>query len=609
MSEVFSAGALRIKELLPAGSHEEYDKVRHIPLDKGGVNKLISNIIRNGGSDAGNAISRVSKEFYDQATDQGYSTPLDDYYNDSEDRNTLMQEFKSKVDQVNLKKISEDEKEDHLNDLADKYGKLLTGQNLQYMLSKNSTAARMALTGARGNPSQLQQGTSTPLMSKDINGTPIPVAITKSYAEGLSPAEQLAMSYWGRGNTVSAQLATSRPGAMFKSITPNVYHEVITENDCHTTNGYMVPVSDKRKLINRYEAVTNHLIDEEYYKELHMSGKDKVKVRSSMTCESKEGICQKCYGKDSRGTLPDIGENVGVLAAQSASEVLTQMVLSTKHDAKAGKGAKPFDVVSNLLVNPGTFKNKATLSTMNGKITDVIKTPLNDNKVFVNGVEHFVPKERKLTVKIGDNVSIGQELSNGIANPRELVSLRGTGEGRRYMADTLRSIYEGEGNDLDTRHFDILAKNMIKHVEITHSGNTSYLPGQKVNLNALQSEMAKDKETIPLKSALGKVLARGVLHMTAGTMLDKNHVDELEANGVLTVEVSKSGLGMTPIVPGLNSVKHLDENWVSKLAGRELSKTLKTGVAMGHSSDVSSTDPIASYMMGSRFGEGINGRY
>lgn len=609
MSDVFSAGALRIKQLLPQGARAEFDTVRHIPLDKGGVNKLISNIIRNGGKDAGNGISRVSNEFYHQATQQGYSTPLDDYYNDSEDRKTMIQEFKSKVGQINAKKINQSDKDDLLNDITNDYSKILVGQNLDYMLSKNSTAALMALTGARGNPLQLQQGTSTPLMSKDIKGQPIPIAITNSFAEGLSTPEQLAMSYWGRGNTVSAQLATSKPGAMFKSITPNVYHEVITIPDCRTTNGEMVTLSDKRKVLHRFEAGTNHLIDESYYKELKHSGKTSIKVRGVNTCEAPDGICQKCYGKDSRGTIPDIGENVGVLAAQSASEVLTQMVLSTKHDAKAGKGAKPFDVVSNLLVNPGTFKNKATLSTLNGKVTDIIKTPLNDHKVYVNGKEHFVPKERKLFVQKGDTVSIGQELSNGIANPRELVSLRGTGEGRRYMANTLRSIYEGEGNDLDTRHFDILAKNMIKHVEITHPGNTDYLPGQRVNINALQKELQKDMEEVSLGSASGRILAKGVSHMTPGTELDDNHIQELHSHGVDKVMVSKSGLGIVPIVPGLNSVKQLDENWVSKLAARDLGKTIKTGVAAGHESEISSTDPIASYIMGSHFGEGKNGRY
>ena len=609
MTNIFSAGALRIRELLPEGSRAEYDKTRHIPLDKGGVNALMSNIIRNGGKDAGNGISRISDEFYNQATNQGYSTPLDDYYNDSEDRNVMMQEYKSKIGQVNAGKGSNSFKEDALNALTDEYGKRLTGQNLDYMLSKGSTAAKMALTGARGNPSQLQQSTSTPLMSKDIKGRPIPLAITSSYAEGLSVAEQLAMSYWGRGNTVSAQLATSKPGAMFKSITPNVYHEVITIPDCRTTNGEMVSISDKRKLMNRFEAKTNHIIDESYYKDLKSSGKTSVKVRGVMTCEAPDGICQKCYGKDARATLPEIGENVGVLAAQSASEVLTQMVLSTKHDAKAGKGAKPFDVVSNLLVNPGTFKNKATLATINGKVTAITRTPLNDNKVYINGAEHFVPKERELKVKVGDTVQIGQELSNGVANPRELVSLRGTGEGRRYMSDTLRSIYEGEGNDLDTRHFDILAKNMIKHVEVTHPGNTDYLPGQRVNINALQKELQRDMEEAPLSNAVGRVLAKGVLHMSPGTTLDDNHIQELHSHGVDKVYVSKSHLGLRPLVPGLNSVKSLDENWVSKLAARDLGKTIKTGVSEGHESEISSTDPIASYIMGANFGDGKNGRY
>lgn len=609
MDNVFSAGALRIKELLPEGSRAAYDKVKHIPLDKGGVNKLISNIITNGGKDAADGITRVSNEFYHQATKQGYSTPLDDYYNDSEDRNVMMQEFKSKVGQVNAQLMPQSEMDDRLNDLANHYGDKLSKQNLTYMLGKGSTAARMALTGARGNPSQLQQGTSTPVMSKDIKGTPIPVAITSSYAEGLSPAEQLAMSYWGRGNTVSAQLATSKPGAMFKALTPNMYHEVITIPDCGTTNGESVPIEDKRKVMGRYEAVTNHIIDENYYKDLKSSGKKTIVIRGPLTCEASEGICQKCYGKDSRSSLPDIGENVGVLAAQSASEVLTQMVLSTKHDAKAGKGAKPFDTVNNLLVNPGTFKNKATISTLNGEVTDIIRTPLNDYKIYVNGVEHFVPKERTLRVKVGSKVTIGQELSDGIANPRELVSLRGTGEGRRHMSNTLRAIYEGQGNNLDTRHFDIIAKNMIKHVEVIHPGNTDYLPGQKVNINSLQKELANDSEMVPLSSATGMILAKGVLHMTPGTMLDEDHIGELRSRGINSVSVSKSGIGLIPIVPGLHSVKGLDENWVSKLAARELGKTIKTGVILGHSSPVSSTDPIAAYMMGSDFGEGTNGRY
>ena len=610
MSNEFAAGALLIKELLPKGARAEYDKMKHQTLDKGGVNRLMSVIIQHGGKDAANGITRVSNEFFDQATRNGYSTPLSDYYNDSEERDTLMQEYKSTIGQINARKgITESEREDLLNATTDKYGAKLTGQNLDYMVGKNSTAAKMALTGARGNPAQLQQGTSTPLMSKDIKGTPIPLAITKSYAEGLRPAEQLAMSYWGRGNTVSSQLSTSKPGAMYKDVTPNLYHEVITIPDCGTKNGDMVTIDDKRKLMGRIEADTNHPIDERYYKELKMSGKKNVKVRSVLTCEAPDGVCQKCYGKDSRATMPDIGENVGVLASQSASEVLTQMVLSTKHDAKAGKGVKPFDLVSNLLVNPGTFKNKAIIATLNGSVTDIIRTPLNDYKVFIDGEEHFVPKERKLKVKKGDRIRIGDELSDGVANPREVVSLRGTGDGRKHMSNTLREVYRNQGNDLDPRHFDLIAKNMIKHVKINHPGETDYLPGQIVNINNLQKELQGDMEEIPLQKAENRILAKGVLHLTSGTKLDSNHIEDLAQRRIKTVHVSKSGIGIEPIVPGIHSVKAYDENWVSKLASRDLGKSIKNGVAVGLSADIKSTDPIASYIMGSTFGEGSQGKY
>lgn len=602
-----AAGSIKLKHMLPDVIKQDFDTSKHI--DKRGITNLVSDIIVKSGKEAPAAISRITTEFFNQATKHGYSTPLSDYWNDSEDRNVMLQEFKTKIDQVNLQNIDQSTKNDLINELTNSYGAKLTSQNLEHLVSKGSTAAKMAQTGARGNPLQLMQATASPLISKRIDGTPIPVAITSSYAEGLSSAEQLAMSYWGRGNVVQAQLSTSKPGAMFKDITPNLYHEVVTEADCHTKNGNTVDINDKRRLIGMYEGPTGHFIDEAYLKELKSSGKKSVIVRMPSTCASKNGVCQKCYGKDSRGTLPEIGENVGVLAAQSASEVLTQMILSTKHDAKAGKSVNPFDVVSNLLTNPATFKDSAVISRLNGTVEDIIKTPLNDNKVFINGHEHFVPRKQRLAVSIGDKVTQGQQISEGIINPRELVALRGIGDGRKYMSSKLDEIYLGAGNKLDPRHFDLISKNMIKHVEVINPGDTHYLPGQKVAVNNIRDVLESDSEKTHIKDAKGKMLSHQILHLVPGTVLDSNHIDELEDRGVEHVNTSKSGLHVKHLVPGLKSVKMLDENWVSRLAGKDLGKSLKTGVVMGHTSAIHSTDPIASYIMGSEFGTGKDGKY
>lgn len=605
MSKVFSAGALRVKSLLPDAVKAKFDPTK--TLDKKGVQNLISDVITHGGDKAADTITDLSHLFFGKATEYGYSTPLSDYINDSEERDALLKEMQTAVDQVAGQNLTERERREKLLDISTKYQKVLTNQNLEHMLSKGSTAAKMAQTGARGNPNQLQQGTSSPIQSKMIDGTPIPIAIMHSFAEGLSPAEHLAMSYWGRGNTVQAQLATSKPGDMFKSITPNLYHEVVTEDDCGTRNGIMVDVDPqyKRRALYHFEAGTNRLIDEQYFDDLVASGKKQVKVRSTMTCVAKKGVCKKCYGLDSHGKLPEIGENVGVIAAQSASEVLTQMVLSTKHDSRSGKASNPFDETSNLLSNPAKFQDEATITDRDGTVTKIDVTPLGDHNVTIGSKTFFVPSAQDLTVKVGQSVRSGQALSTGTINPRQFVGIRGIGEGRRYMSDKLSDIY---GKGLDPRHFDLIAKNLIKYVKVTDPGETGYLPGQVTTVEKITPALG-DAEVLPLERAKGRKLAEKALELTPGTVLDAGHIQRLAAGGIDEVRVSKSGLTFEPIVPGLKTAKLNDDNWISRLAFRQIGQTLKEAAAFGLKSPVSDTDPITPYIIGEGFGKGQNGQY
>lgn len=605
MTQIITPGALLIRSMLPEEAKKHFDPSQ--VLNKNGVKDLISNVIVHGGDKAADTISDLSHLFFNTATDHGYSTPLSDYYNDSDERTAMLGEYETAVNHVNSKEgLSEREQREHLLDISTKYQKLLTDQNLKYMTSRKSTAALMAQTGARGNPAQLQQATSSPIQSKRIDGTPIPLAITHSFAEGLTPAEHLAMSYWGRGNTVQAQLSTSKPGDMFKSITPNLYHEVVTVPDCHTANGIVEPIAEKKRILYHFEAGSNRLIDERYFNDLKQDGVKSVKVRNTQTCQAKDGVCQKCYGLDSRGHLPEIGENVGVIAAQSASEVLTQMILGTKHDAKSGKSANPFDMTSNLLTNQEKFPDKAILSDVNGEVTHVETTSLGDSKVHVSGKEYFVPNSQDVIVGEGHKVKIGQPLSTGMINPRELVSLRGLGEGRRYMSNKLSEIY---GGGMDPRHFDLIAKNMIKYVKVRDAGETGYLPGQVVAVNHIQDALQRDQEMLPLERANGKRLARPVLELTPGTLLDQNHIQYLNKHGVSEVHTTNSGLVVDPLVPGIKTVKLNDTNWLSRLAFKQIGKTLREAAATGMESEATSTDPITPYILGGAFGEGENGKY
>lgn len=593
-----------IKHMLPQGAREKYDL--HRVLDKGGVQGLIQLLIKNEGSDF-EVINDLARLFFGKATEIGASTPLSDYINDSSERAALLGEFEHKVAQILKSKVSTQEKANELSNLAADMSGKISKQNINYLAERGSTAAKMAQTGARGNPSQLAWGTSSPLMAADVRGMPVPIAVMHSFAEGLTPGEYLAMSYAGRASTVASQLSTSLPGALFKRLTPNLYHEVITVSDCGTHNGVMIPSSDKKSLVGRFEAGTNRFIDEAYQRELEQ-GHKQVKVRSTMTCEAKKGICQKCYGQASDGKLVTIGTNVGVIASQSVSERLTQAMLGTKHSGGvAGKKRNAYEEANNLLMNPSeNFQDEATISKLDGKITDIRQTALKDHEVYVNGVSHFVSREQDVSVKPGDHVVAGSVMSTGTVNPRKLVALQGVGAGRMYMAKKLRDIY---GSGLDPRHFDLIARNMIKYVKVNDPGDTGFMPGQEVDVNAIQGHLAKNSETVPLASAVGRTLSHGVLEETPGTYLTQNHVDKLALQGINSVKVSNSGLKVTPLVPGLQSAKLLDPNWLSKLAFNKIRQTIQESAAVGSSSEIHGTDPITPYVLGRDFGQGNPGEY
>lgn len=605
--QITTAGSLLIKSQLPnEASKKNFDL--YTPLDKKGMSTLVNMLLTHGGDQAGETINNLGKQFFNKATEIGASTPLSDYINDSDERQAIIQEYSHKVETLKAKEKNAGKLNAALGDLTGQYNTRIAKQNIDYLLSKGSMAARMANTGARGNSNQLASATSTPLMSLNIKGELVPLVIKHGFAEGMTPAEHLAMAYMGRASTVLSQLSTALPGALFKRLSPTMFHETITCPDCGTHNGILNHVDDKKSVIGRFEAETNKLIDEVYQREMVASGRKTVKIRSSLTCEAHDGLCQKCYGLAANAKLPNIGENVGVIAAQSVSEVLTQAMLSTKHRATVGeRKGNSYDQASNLLNNPAeNFKDEATIATNNGKVDKIQVTPLGDYNVFINGTKHFVPIAQQLKVKAGDDIKQGDSISTGVINPRKLVALRGLGSGREYMAKELRDIY---GGGLDPRHFELIARNLMKYVQVTDPGESGFLTGDKISVNNVAKYLKDRTGVVPIEKAEGKVLAKGTLMLTPGTLLDGNHIADLKAQGIKTVDVASTKLKVTPIVPGLQTNKMLDKNWISRLSFSKLKETILNAAALGEESAVHSTDPITPYILGTEFGDAEDGKY
>lgn len=608
VTEVISAGSLLIKHSLPDAVKPFFDPGK--PLDKKGISSLMSKVIEHGGPNSHETIQTLSNLFFEKATEHGYSTPINDYLNDDPDRAALLGELSHKVRTIQGSKISDKDKADKIATVSGQYSSNLWAKNLSYMVGKGSTAGLMALTGARGNSMQFGQGTASPVMAQDIMGNPIPIVIKNSFAEGLTPAEHMAMAYGGRASTVKTQLSTSKPGALSKEITPNVYHEVITEHDCGTTNGVPLPLSDKKDIISRVEVGHHEFVTESMYKDMLLSNRKTVIMRSPLTCEAKEGICQMCYGRDSYGALPKIGQNVGTLAAQSVSEVLTQAMLSTKHlGGVAGRKRDAYEEANAVLHLPENFPNKATVSTLNGKVTKIDTDSLNVKHVFVNSVAHFVPSKEDVVVKVGDVLQAGDTLSTGMVNPAEIVKFKGMGAGRSHFARSLRDAYSLANPDLDTRHFDLIAKNVMKYVSIIDPGTTGYLPGQVVSVSKIGPEITSSEKTLSIHSAEGKVLSRAVMDVMPGQVLTANIIEHLSSHGVRDVTITNTGLRVDPVVKGVKTSKLHDENWMSRLALNNLKQSMTEAVSLGERAKIHGTDPIASYTLGHEFGEGGNGRY
>jgi DNA-directed RNA polymerase subunit beta' len=205
-------------------------------------------------------------------------------------------------------------------------------------------------------------------------------------------------------------------------------------------------------------------------------------------------------------------------------------------------------------------------------------------------------------------VRVGDPLSTGTLNPRTLVGLKGAGAGRLYLAKKMREVYSRNAQ-LDPRHFDVIARNMIRYSEVKDPGDSGFMPGDKVNINQIEDHLEHNAKKTEIGKAENLTLASRILDLTPGTVLTKNHLDDLAGHGITHVMTSDSGLVVQPLVPGLQSLKFLDKNWISKLSFNRLHMTIQEAAALGQHSPIHGTEPITAFAMGTEFGEGEKGRY
>jgi len=374
---------------------------------------------------------------------------------------------------------------------------------------EHNTVHTMVGSGARGNWMQVRQIAGMRGLVANPKGEIIPRPIKSNYREGLSVLEYFIATHGARKGLADTALRTADSGYLTRRLVDVSQDVIIREEDCGTERGLTMPIVEegtntlhervatsvfartlasdvtdaKGNVIAKAGAdVGDVLIDA-----LIAEGVTEVKVRSVLTCESAVGTCAKCYGRSlATRELVDIGEAVGIIAAQSIGEPGTQLTMRTFH---TGGVASADDITQGLprvqeLFEARTPKGEAPISEVAGvlKVDDseatrrLVVTPDNGD----DPVEYPVTKRARLLVQDGEHVEVGQQLIAGAVDPKNVLRILGPRQTQKHLVDEVQNVYRSQGVEIHDKHIEVIVRQMLRRVTVLDSGDTNLLPGELV---------------------------------------------------------------------------------------------------------------------------------
>lgn len=393
----------------------------------------------------------------------------------------------------------------------------------------------MATSGARGNIQQIRQLAGMRGLMADPSGRIIDLPITANFREGLTVLEYFISTHGARKGLADTALRTADSGYLTRRLIDVAQEVIIRIPDCGTTSGIVVKdIKEGQEIIEalrdrvlgRVSLETilhpetgdlilenNKIIDEDAALAIEKAGIKAVKVRSALTCRARSGLCAACYGRDlATGSMVEIGEAVGTIAAQSIGEPGTQLTMRTFHTG--GVALRGEDITQGLprveeLFEARKPKGLAIVSDINGivEITEtkgvrkiIIKADDGEEKAYT------VPYGARLEVVDGDEVLAGDRLTEGSINPHDVLNIRGIQEVQSYMVREVQSVYRSQGVDINDKHIEVVVRQMLRKVRVEEIGNTDFLPGELVDTFAFEDEndrvLAKGGEPASAKPVL-----------------------------------------------------------------------------------------------------------
>ena len=433
----------------------------------------------------------------------------------------LLEEAQSRVDEIN--EYYEDgflsERERHV-EVVNAWTECtdLLGSEMLAGFAEDNPIYMMADSGARGSKTQLRQLAGMRGLMADMSGETIDLPIKANFREGLEPLEYFISTYGARKGLVDTASHTSDSGYLTRRLVDVAQDVIVREEDCGTDEAVTYPLIKPGEtdvdcdLIGRctlhpiVDPATGEVLVEagayiESKSDLLMlveHGLKKIELRALLTCKSKYGVCQKCYGWDLSTRRPvNIGTAVGIIAAQSIGEPGTQLTMRTIHSGGVAGAdditqglptvARMFDVVGN--VNEKILGREADLAPVSGllRITPEqteyqirIVDPEDNGRVLE---EWRVPASARFMPGIEDDVEVraGDQITRGFVNYRKLRSLTDIESTMHAFVESVKDVYTSQGVDLNDKHIEVIARQMLRRVQVTNPGDSQYLLGQYVD--------------------------------------------------------------------------------------------------------------------------------
>ena len=498
------------------------ERVKDMPVVNGFVKKDLEKLIaqifkRFKTTETSIFLDKLKNQGFKYSTLSGITFSLSDIPV-SDAKQKIIEDTQSTVDKVNKQYkrglITDEERHRKVVDLwlaaTKDVQKAVIGEMAK---TKDSNPLAMIFTSkARGNDSQLGQLSGMRGIMSKPDGEEVEIPIFASFKEGLDVQEFFLSSHGSRKGTADTALKTADAGYLTRRLVDVVQDLIIKEEDCGTIQGLEVSafIDDKsgtvlesfeERILGRFtnQKVINpetkeliidkgELITEQVAKKIIAAGITKLEIRSVLTCKTHNGLCQKCYGRNlATGNVVEVGEAVGIMAAQSIGEPGTQLTMRTFH---TGGVAGADDITQGLprveeLFEARIPKAKATIAEISGKVTKIQEEKGKFKIYITNDVEvreHITLYNAKLRVEKGQMVEAGQPLTEGSISPKELLAVTDPTTVQEYILREVQKVYKSQGVDVSDKHIETVVKRMISKIRIVDAGDTDFVEGTSVTL-------------------------------------------------------------------------------------------------------------------------------